>query len=324
VHPVPVLNDPVLPAVFTATDARRAGMSRGQVDRRVSTGHWLRLRRGVFCLTAVWEGSTPQQQHLLLAGSVVAARSGVGSVALSHTTAAALLDLPVPPKALDAVHLTVAPGSGEHSRRRGDIHQHVADLATSEIRELRGLPVTFPDRTVADCLRLLDPDDGVPIADAALHHRLTSVEAVKAMLERQTRWPRVEIARAALTLSDPRRETPLESRSVVVMHRYRLPPPVPQVKIFDGRGRFVARVDFAWLRRGVVGEADGRVKYADGDAVAVIEAEKDRQARLEAMGLVVVRWGWRHLEGNPPLLVTRVRDALARGDASRFTGRTAA
>jgi very-short-patch-repair endonuclease len=96
------------------------------------------------------------------------------------------------------------------------------------------------------------------------------------------------------------------------------------VKIYDQRGRFVARVDFAWLGRGVVGEADGRAKYvADGDPVAAFDAEKERQRRLEALGLVVVRWGWRHLEGNPPPLVERLREALTRGDAARFTGRAA-
>jgi very-short-patch-repair endonuclease len=85
----------------------------------------------------------------------------------------------------------------------------------------------------------------------------------------------------------------------------------------------VGRVDFAWLEQGVVGEADGRVKYADRNAVRVIEAEKERQARLEALGLVVVRWGWRDLEGATPPMVERVREALERGDPARFRGRAA-
>jgi hypothetical protein len=197
---------------------------------------------------------------------VLVARNDVGPVALSHTTAAVLLDLPAPRTALEAVHLTLAPASGERSRRRGDVRQHIAGLVPAEIVSIHGLPVTRPARTVADCLRLLDPFDAVPIADAALHSRSTSAVAVEELLERQARWPRVEVARTALALADGRRETPLESRSFVVLHRHGLPPPVPQVKICDQRGRFVARVDFAWLEKGVVGEADGRAKYlADGD-----------------------------------------------------------
>ena len=107
VHPVRVFEDPVLPAVFTASDARHAGMSRGQIAGRVSSGRWHRLRRGVFCLSEVWATSTAEQQHVLLARAVLAARNDVGPVALSHTTAAVLLDLPSPRAALREVHLTV-------------------------------------------------------------------------------------------------------------------------------------------------------------------------------------------------------------------------
>lgn len=321
---VRVFEDPLLPVVFAASDARRAGMSRGQIEGRVSTGRWHRLRRGAFCLSEVWATSTADQRHVLLVRAVLAARNDVGPVALSHTTAAVLLDLPAPRTALRAVHLTVPRTTAERSRRRGDVRQHIAGLLPAEIVSIDGLPVTRPARTVADCLRLLDPFDAVPIADAALHSRSTSAAAVEELLERQARWPRVEVARATLALADGRRETPLESQSFVVLHRHRLPPPVPQVKICDRRGRFVGRVDFAWLERGVVGEADGRAKYlADGDPVTVFDAEKERQQRLEALGLVVVRWNARDLVGDPPPMVERLREALARGNASRFTGRAA-
>ena len=106
-------------------------------------------------------------------------------------------------------------------------------------------------------------------------------------------------AALALQLVDPLRESPIESKSAVVMHQHHVPPPEPQVCIEDPSGRFVARVDFFWRQYGVVGEVDGRVKYGD-DAARAIEAEKDRQARLEALGLIVVRWDARHLFGGCP------------------------
>ena len=108
------------------------------------------------------------------------------------------------------------------------------------------------------------------------------------------------------------------------MHRYALPTPEPQVTIYDPAGRFVGVVDFAWLARGVVGEADGHGKYADADdPVAIFDAEKDRQARLEALGLLVVRWNGRHLVGDPPILVQRLGSALEQGSGRRFTGQAA-
>jgi very-short-patch-repair endonuclease len=186
---------------------------------------------------------------------------------------------------------------------------------------MRGLAVTAPARTIADCLRHLDPADAVALADAAVRAGSVTVDDVRAVLASQRRWPFTQVAALALLLVDGRRESSLESRSAVVLHRAGLPPPAPQVSIHDQVGRFVGRVDFAWLEQGVVGEADGRVKYVDGDAVRVVEAEKERQSRLEALGLVVVRWGWRDLEGSAPRMVERVREALERGDPTRFRGR---
>jgi hypothetical protein len=53
----------------------------------------------------------------------------------------------------------------------------------------------------------------------------------------------------------------------------------------------------------------------------VIESEKDRQAQLEDLGLIVVRWGERHVHGPEPLFVVRLRAAFGRGDGRRFRGR---
>jgi very-short-patch-repair endonuclease len=81
-------------------------------------------------------------------------------------------------------------------------------------------------------------------------------------------------------------------------------------------------VDFAWPEACVVGEADGRSKYGE-DAIRAFEAEKDRQAELEGLGLVVVRWGSRHLDGRPPVMVRRIQEALTRSPRPRFVGRLA-
>jgi very-short-patch-repair endonuclease len=110
--------------------------------------------------------------------------------------------------------------------------------------------------------------------------------------------------------------------AAVVMHRYDVPRPAVQLRILDERGRFVARPDFVWLEEGVVGEADGLGKY-DGDAGAVVAEERGRQARLQALGLVVIRWTEQQLYGDPPLLVQQLRAALAAGRPGSFRGRVA-
>jgi very-short-patch-repair endonuclease len=195
----------------------------------------------------------------------------------------------------------------------------VASLPAHHVRRLRGWPLTTTVRTLADCLRHLPAQDAAAMADAALHRRLVTAEALDDIVRSQASWPLAAAARAALSIVDARRESPLESRSAVVMHRNGVPAPLCQVDVRDRFGRFVARVDFAWPQFRVVGEADGRSKY-DGDAVKIFETEKDRQAALEGLGLVVVRWGFRHLEGTPPPMVTRIREAMSRSSRLTFTG----
>jgi hypothetical protein len=314
--------DPVLPPVFTLDEAVRAGLSPQQVRRRLTSGRWRRLRPGVYCTSSAWEPADDRLRHEWRAAAVAATMRRSRPHAFSHTTAAAVLGLPVPRRLLDRVHLTVPCGSAA-TRARDDLVRHAAALPLGSVTVVRGLAVTAPARTIADCLRHLDAADAVALADAAVRARSVTVDDVRRVLEAQHQWPFTQVAALALLLVDGRRESSLESRSAVVLHRAGLPAPAPQVSIHDERGRFVARVDFAWLEQGVVGEADGRVKYADGNAVRVIEAEKERQSRLEALGLVVVRWGWRDLEGDAPRMVERVRQALERGDSTRFRGRAA-
>jgi hypothetical protein len=316
-------SEPILPPVFTAQQAVKAGLSVRQIEGRVRTGHWRRLRRAAFCQTTRWERSSPEQRHLLLAQAFLLTRITSTPFVFSHTSAAALSGLPVPRRLLDTVCVTVDPRYRLPPRREADLVRQAARLPPEHVTTTHGLPVTSPARTVADCLRHLDAVDGVPIADAAVRAGLCSLEQIAQVLAVQVTWPYAALAATALPLVDPRRESALESRSAVVMHRHDIPPPVPQVKILDRRGVLVGRVDFAWLELCVVGEADGRGKYTDGDAIAAFDAEKERQARLEALGLVVVRWGASHLVGDPPPLVERLRRALESGGRSTFIGRAA-
>jgi hypothetical protein len=254
----------------------------------------------------------------LRATAALVARKDSGLV-LSHVSAAVAHDLPVPRALLDTVTATRTPAAGRRPQRTPGLAVHVASLEAAEQQVVGGLAVTAPARTLADCLRGLPAEDAVPIVDAGLRRSCCSRHDLEQVLERQRLWPFAAAAAASLGLVDARRESSLESRSAVVMHRFAIPPPQPQVRILDTRRRLVARVDFAWLDFGVVGEADGRLKYA-GDAGRVVEAEKDRQAQLEALGLVVVRWGNRHLYGEPPEMVVRLWGALAAGDPARFRG----
>ena len=101
------------------------------------------------------------------------------------------------------------------------------------------------------------------IADAAIRAGDTSIEAVRAVLERQDPWPYLANGLQGLGLVDPRRESYLESYSLVRL-AHRGIQAEPQVTIRDAEGRFVARVD-GWLDEHAVAlEADGTTKYLRG------------------------------------------------------------
>jgi hypothetical protein len=309
---------PVLPRdVFTVADALRQGATQRQLEWAVEKGRLHRLRRGVLCAASTWGDAGPAQRAVLMARAVAASRRAGGPFAFSHGTAAALLGLPVV-DLRGPVWLTVP--AGGRTRRDEAVVQQAAPLPATDVTARHGLPCTTAVRTVADCLRHLAPENAVVVADAALRAGLVTKEELVALVQ-QHRWPRAAAATAVLPLLDGRRESALESRSAVVLHRHQVPAPRVQVRVLDDRGRFVARVDMLWEEQGVVGEADGLVKYAGAAPARAVADEKQREARLQALGLVVVRWTAQQLDGDPPLVVEQLRAALASGDGRRFRGR---
>jgi hypothetical protein len=301
--------------VFTTADALRHGLTRRQLEWAVSTGKLTRLRRGVHCRTAVWSAASREQRVVLRARALHLTKPGL---VFSHGTAAALLGLPVGDASDTTLWVTGPPGC--RTGREYGVRYQSAPLTEADLTEVDGLLCTAPTRTVVDCLRHLDPLHAVPIGDLALRRRQVTTAGLEGELAGR-RWPRAAAATDLLSLLDGRRESPLESRSAVVLHRHGLPRPSVQVKVLDPQGRFVGRPDVLWLEHAVAGEADGLVKY-DGGASVVAE-ERSRQAKFQALGLVVIRWTEQQLYGDPPLLVQQVRPALAAGDARRFRGRVA-
>jgi hypothetical protein len=131
-------------------------------------------------------------------------------------------------------------------------------------------------------------------------------DALWAAYERLTWKHDLRALREALTVTDGRSESPLESTSRGVMLRAGLPRPELQVWLTDLSGQ-AHRVDFLWRDRRVIGEADGWGKYAD---LADLRAEKRREDALRDMGFTVVRWTSDEIGRSPNLVVARLRRAL--------------
>jgi hypothetical protein len=327
--------DHSLPTVFTRADALAAGLSRNQIERRIRA-EWRPLRRGVFCANSQWERATPVGRHLLSAAALVTARPADTHLTLSHLSAAAVWGLPLPPGDAWPVEATTRPGTLTPDTVDG-ARLHVATLRPVDRAFVRGAWVTTPARTVADCLRHGGPSVGVPMADAALHLGFADDAELDDVLSFQSHWPFAGRALACRPWIAPR-ESWLESRSFVAFAESGLSLPESQVDVFDAKGRFVARVDFAWIPDGVVGESDGLGKYdlssygrALGERALVdvdvarrrLLAEKSRHRQLEDLNLRVVRWGTADVEGTPARLVDRIQQVRRRWSGDYFTGRFA-
>jgi hypothetical protein len=203
----------------------------------------------------------------------------------SHTTAAVLDGVPllrVPATSC----VTLPPGvSGEVA----GVHLH----RCTKIEPVRAgvVPLSPVEWTAVELAREHGVAAGVIAADYLLHLNKATAGGLELRVELACGWPGVRAARDAIAFADGRSESVLETRSRLLMHRWGIPEPELQVRIGNGWGGFVARVDFYWDEFGVVGEADGAMKY-DGSEPAALHVEKKRQEILEQdLDLLVVRWG---------------------------------
>ena len=314
--------DPELPPVSDRAAAAAAGLSNGQVSRRLSSGSWTRLRHGWFSPVSGLDGQ--RRWYAELVAHVTEHRR---HLVLSHAHAARAWQWPAPLAGWGAMSFTASQGS----TRAGTVKIFVSPLDADEYVGTGRLLVTSPARTVVDCARTLPPRDALAIADAALaSRRVTPVELTLAVA-RVKGWPGAPQARRVMALADGRRESPLESWSAWTFDEQGLPAPQWQVEIADALGQVIGRGD-CWWRDGLLGEADGRAKYRTralergagtlDDYESVLHDERTREMRLRRTGLLVVRWEARDVlvPVRAQALATYIRTQLSAAAALPFEG----
>lgn len=164
----------------------------------------------------------------------------------------------------DDVHLIAAPGGWTGSRAGVCLHEWAW----------------------VDVARVQGSVSGLIAGDHALRMRMCGREHLGAAVLSMNGSHHLHRASSPVPLLDARRETPLESESAWYFAAG-IPAPEWQVEIRDAKG-FIGRVDCTWDDTRLVGEADGRWKYATAEAVY---AEKRREDRIRATGRDVIRWG---------------------------------
>jgi Transcriptional regulator, AbiEi antitoxin len=291
-------------------EAIATGRSDDELARLVRAGELSRLRRGAY-VDSVLPPDDAEVHRLLIHATLAGLRR---PAVVSHQSAAVLHGLPLWDAPLDRVHVTRRPRAWNDTS--GVLCCHVARMRDDEIVVRDGVAVTDPVRTALDLARSLSHEVAVVVLDAALHAGLISQEELRRRLFDIAGTPGSRSAARAVAFADGRSESVGESRSRVILQRWKLPPSAIQLEVVAADGRLLGRADFAWEADRLLGEFDGRVKYGrllrpgqdPGDAVF---AEKRREDEIRDEGWGVLRWTWADL-ARPDRLAARVRRARER------------
>lgn len=312
-------------APFLTSQALSLGISRGELRachrRRLIT----RLAYGVYIDTHSLKKWSSARKSLILKAMTAAMPQSY--CAISHEAAAAALGLPCPradglweycEAAITGPSLCARRTRGVHIYERpvpGSIH--VPGVATV---------VTNPARTAFDVASRRNLAEGLILADAVARRVLDTNDRqvlldpaqkakARAILLAEARQLHAcfgfKQGLATLDLADPAAESPAESYSRAIIYQSELPDPRVGLALRVGGGRTYYG-DLVWEGLRVVGEVDGRIKYA---SAADLRNEKTREDSLRRHGWSVVRWWGSEMIRDPDRVLARISKAL--GSASR-------
>jgi hypothetical protein len=297
---------------ITRPEILDAGYDDRDIRDARSLGLLTRIGPGLYALRAAYEPMTLEQKHAVRCRAV-AARHGDGIV-FSHHSAAVLHGLPV--WGHDLVDVQVTRRDARRGRREAGVNHHVGRVSDDDIVQVGDLLVTKPARAIWEVACEGTVEQGLVTADAALHQRLISREAMDRVAGSFARWQGSRAARLTMRLADGRAESPGESRSRHLFWRSGIPVPDLQHPIYDRDGRLLARTDFAWELYRHIAEFDGRIKY-DGtlgdEGFGTVFDEKQREDLIREQQWGLSRLVWADLAPDAARkTVVRLRHGLER------------
>lgn len=284
---------------FSLGQALAAGFSRSAVKRRVDSGRWVRLHRGVYC-----EAAVPVSFQRDVAAAVMVC--GIGAAA-SHRTAARWWELDVPPA--DRPEVTVLLPS--RARPPSVLVHETTRLSRSEAAPRDGVRVTSPMRTFLDLADLLDPRLLELALDRAWRRGLVHPARLLGYLEDD--WCRARRGTAVLRgmarerLGQGPAGSDLETMFLQLLRDAGLPLPVRQYPVVTPFGPRYLDLAFADPRLAI--ELDGMESRLDPE---VFLDERARQNLIEAQGWTFRRFGYAHVTHEPLWTAFTVGDALGR------------
>ncbi len=268
------------------------GIGAGAIDTRLKRHRLHRLHRGVYAVGHL--ALVPLAREM---AAVLACGDGA---AVSHRSAAVVWHLLAATED-DAIDVTVTRSSG---RGRAGLRVHRSTrLPRTDVRHLRGLPVTAPARTLIDLAETASDRELERATHEAVTRRLLNAHSLLAETARHR--GRRGVKRLNHLLDDSNHATltrsEAEERFLALVRAAGLPNPEVNVRI---QGH---EVDFLWRDRGLVVEVDGFQFHSSREA---FERDRRRDADLQATGLLVLRITWRQIVQEPYATLARTVRAI--------------
>lgn len=157
-------------------------------------------------------------------------------------------------------------------------------LPDDDVTVIDGVLVTTALRTSFDLARRPDLVEGVVAVDALAHANLVQLEELRDYAAEHHGWRGVRQAPRVVDLSEPRTESPMETRIRVTVVLAGLPRPEVQLDVYDDWGIHCGRLDLGYrgARTGI--EYDGQQHRERW------EADIRRQNRLREVGWTLLRY----------------------------------
>src|SRR5262249_40646302 len=273
--------------VVTAGNIAACQVPRTLLCRRLETGEWIRLHRGVFKISS----SQATVDELEMAAILAA---GNGAV-LSHRSAAARLGLDVSRN--PSVQITI-PVSRRAPRLVGVQVWRSRDLTASGVTKRGPLRLTHLARTIIDLASVLDDKCLRAALDSALRQRRRHLGWISQLLSQRGNGrrgaDRLQRLIAEYSNGGEVPDSVLESFALQLARAIGREPNL-HWKVFDGERR-VAEVDLAWPEVQLCAQLDGWRWHSSREAF-VEDRVIDRS--LQRLGWMVLRYTWHEVSSDP-------------------------
>ena len=286
-------------SLVTRGQALKAGMSDGEIHRRVSSDYWRTVHPGVY-LIGLHE---PTWEQRLRAACLFAGPQAVASHRAAHIVWGldGLVDAPTE---ITVPHREEATLSGVIVHRSRKLDRH-------DVTIFSGMPVTNAERTLVDIGRYVGPLIAEKALESALRNRLTTPAKVWEYLEeRAGRIPGNRVIRTVMLARGAHRPAGSggEVELIRCLRKAGVPEPQRQYRIDLGDGS-KAIVDFAWPEYRLALEYDGYDVHGGRQAH---DEDLVRQNLIFAAGWDLLRYSGRRVRRDGEGVAREVLAALDR------------